>query len=372
MAIEYGGVGGKPANPQASNPRTQSIFVYELKASQSTNDGVKVFNNTDSTRTITIGAVDSVLSSGGAFACAQAADQQTGVGSWITLSATTITLPAGVSRVVPFTIAVPNNADVGEHDGCITIQDASATTNVNNKSGVVLGFRSAMRVVVTIPGKIIKKLTLKSVTVQKTPDGNYLVMPEATNDGNVSLDTTVSATLEPIFAVSGGKAGGTYPVLPHSTASWNLEIKHPFWGGWYHAHTVVSYNSKPTALPGEEQGAQKSEALNSAVFFAAPALGAVLIELLILLAVGVPVWRYVLKRRDISQIRKHWQEYVVQDKDTVISVAKEHHISWKKLVRVNSLKAPYTLEKGKKLRVPPKPVESVMSSKKPQTFKPKD
>jgi len=354
-AIEYGGVGGRPANPQPNNPRTQSIFIYELKPGASASDGVKVFNNTNSTRTITIDAVDSVLSSGGAFACAQAADQKSDVGSWITLSTTNITLPAGGSQVVPFTVTVPASAGVGEHDGCVTIQDISATTNVSGKSGVVLGFRSAMRVVVTVPGKIVKKLSLTGVTVHKAKDGNFIVVPVAKNDGNVSLDTKVTASFAPVFAVTSPNTHGTYPVLPYSTASWNLEIKPPFWGGWYHAHATVSYNSNPTALLGQSQGAQKTEMLNSAVFFAAPSPGAIVIEVIVLIIIAVLVWIYVRKRRDIRHIRQKWEEYTAKDKDTLADIAKTHHVSWKKLARVNKLKPPYSLKNGQKLKVPPKP-----------------
>src|SRR5215472_6786570 len=80
-AVEYGGVGGRPAYPRADNARTQSIFIHQLQPGQQVSDGVRVYNNTNKKRTITIQAVDSVLASDGAFACAQQADPRVDVGS---------------------------------------------------------------------------------------------------------------------------------------------------------------------------------------------------------------------------------------------------------------------------------------------------
>lgn len=47
QAAETGGIGGKPANPRSDNPRTESIFVYELKPGETTKDAVEIYNNTD-------------------------------------------------------------------------------------------------------------------------------------------------------------------------------------------------------------------------------------------------------------------------------------------------------------------------------------
>src|SRR5687768_8632801 len=71
-AIEQGGLGGKPAHPKEDNPRSQSIFVHTLDAGTESRDGVQVINNTAETKSVLVYAVDSQISSGGAFACAQA------------------------------------------------------------------------------------------------------------------------------------------------------------------------------------------------------------------------------------------------------------------------------------------------------------
>lgn len=123
FAIEYGGFGGRPAYPRADNPRTESIFVHTLEPGAVQKEGVTVINNSSETKTVLVYAADSTPSTGGAFACKQFAEEQKDVGSWIKLEKSEIKLPAGSTQLVPFTITVPLNAGVGEHNGCILIQE---------------------------------------------------------------------------------------------------------------------------------------------------------------------------------------------------------------------------------------------------------
>lgn len=354
-AAEYQGVGGTPANPVEGNLRTQSIFIYQLDPSQTKNDAIKVFNNTDSKRTITLDAVDSVLSSGGAFACAQSADHKADVGAWVTLSKTQVVLEAGGSETVPFTITVPANVSVGEHDGCVTIQDQNAT-KATGQSGVTLGFRSGIRMAISIPGDIVKKLTVDSLKVGSLKDDKYSVVPTVTNEGNVSLDTDIHARLESIFGTQVGDGIlSTYPVLQHSSANWNLELQRPFWGGWYRAYVSVAYNGNPTAGIGSEQGPSVTKELRSQLFFAPPTVLATIIELVLAAGVIAAIVWYVRWRRNIRHIRAHWVDYTAKGDDTIVGIAKERHTSWRKLARANRVKPPYTLKEGRKLKVPPQP-----------------
>lgn len=80
-AIESAGIGAVPANPRASNSRTQSIFVFESSGGKKLNDAIKIVNNTSQQKTIRVYPVDSQHSSDGAFACAQEADERKSVGS---------------------------------------------------------------------------------------------------------------------------------------------------------------------------------------------------------------------------------------------------------------------------------------------------
>ena len=61
-----------------------------------------------------IAAVDSLVSSGGAFGCRQNGEPKEAVGSWIELEKKSISLGAKSEAIIPFTITAPENAGVGE------------------------------------------------------------------------------------------------------------------------------------------------------------------------------------------------------------------------------------------------------------------
>ena len=144
LAVENGGIGGKPSNPRSDNPRSSSIFVYELNPGQQINDAVKIYNNTEQTKDIKVYATDSVISSGGAFACAQESDSVKEVGGWIKLDKNDIKLPPKQNETIGFIVDVPKNAEPGEHNGCIAIQE-NKTSGVNVGNGIALSLRSAIR-----------------------------------------------------------------------------------------------------------------------------------------------------------------------------------------------------------------------------------
>lgn len=357
-AINYGGVGGRPAYPNSSNPRTRSIFIYQLKPGQGASDGLRILNNTRQSQTITIDAVDSELASGGAFTCKQAVEPKDDVGAWIRLDTTTVSVAPNSDQVVPFSISVPadKNVGVGEHDGCITIQAASQTAAKSKQPGIVLSFRSAIRVVVTIPGKIVKKLSIVSVKVTPAKDNKYQITPVVSNDGNVSLDTQMQPKLLSIFGTEVSSAkGGTSPVLPRSKASLNFEVKRPFWGGLYRAQVVASYNANPSTELGMNNGSNRTaQTLNSVVFFAAPQPLAALIELVILAVIAIAAYRLIDNRKHAKHVRTHWGPYTAKKSDTLDKLASERGTTWKRIAKVNKLKPPYALSKGQKLKLPAK------------------
>jgi len=351
-AVEYGGIGGRPANPRADNPRTQSIFVYELEPGQEQTDAVRVFNNTEETRTIKVGAVDSALASDGAFSCAQELEDKKDVGSWIQLSSASVTVAPGKSKDVPFTINVPSNVSVGEHGGCITIQDTQSTESTT-QNGVVLSFRSAIRVAITIPGEIVKDLNFTQINTSADKD-SYIVRPTIENKGNVSLDTNVTVRLISLIGTVADTKEGTYPILPNSSASWSFQLSGPFWGGIYRAEAEAKFDGNVNTQLGESAGNESSNrTISSGYILIAPSPIAAVIEGFVALLLVAAIILGVKKRSHKRHVKHRWQTYVVKSGDTVKTVANAHNIPWKKLASSNKLKAPYDLEVGKKLRVPP-------------------
>jgi hypothetical protein len=352
-AVEYGGIGGRPASPRPDNSRTDSIFVHTVTPGESATDAILLVNNSDTERTLEVYAVDSVPSSDGAFACAQQGDEKTGVGSWVTLASTEATLASGAQTTVPFTVAVPTDANVGESNGCIVVQEKKAETTTDNGGGVQLSFRTAIRLAVTVPGDIIRELRIQSLSHTKTTTADTINIA-LHNAGNVSLDTNMHTTVRTIFGKSVLDQEGEFPVLRDQTSQFHFDMPKTFWGGWYKAAVTVSYDGDESASLGISSGEEKTTlSSETAWFFIMPSTAGLSIEVGVLFAVVIAVLLIVIRIVHMQYIKKTWVSYTVKTGESLQRIAKDRRISWKVVASVNKLKAPYDVTPGQDLRVPP-------------------
>jgi LysM repeat protein len=363
MAAENGGIGGKPANPRADNPRTESIFVYELAPGSSVQDTVEVYNNTEEQKTIAVYPTDSVISSGGAFACAQAADPIKDVGGWIKLDKSQVTLSPSTSEKIDFTVTVPDFAEPGEHNGCIAIQEANAeSANVGN--GIALSFRSAIRVAITVPGEITKELTIRDVTLTDKSDklaGSVLLR----NNGNVSLDTKVQADVRGLFGATVQSISGTYPALPQTVTELNFEYNKPFWGGFYRLNTIATYNPNTSESLGEGNPTQEVKKSSSYVYVT-PAPVALFVQIAFVGVLIAAVWyawqRFVAQPKALRK----YVDYTVAKGDDIQSIATNSQANWKHLAKVNNIKAPYLIKEGDVIKVPQPAIDTSKEVQSPK------
>ncbi len=353
---DSGSVGGKPAHPDPKNPRTSTIFIKTIEPGTSTDDGVEVINNTSETKTIQVYAVDSVKSSGGAFACSQAADPIQDAGGWVKLSKKEITLGAGEKSVVDFKISAPQDASPCEHNACIVLQEKAESTL---QSGIGLNFRTAIRAAILVPGDIVKKITPTSIEAV-TKDKNVAITAKVKSESNVSLDTLLRVSLKPMIYGNGESQSNTFPVLRAEEAEWNFDFKRPFWGGFYKAGFVASYNADTTLTLGENGNGNLTEVAGPAKnVFIWPQPAALIIELIVLLLLILLLFLIPKKLIARRRVKKNWVDYRVKAGETVAEIAQRTGVRWKKLAKVNDLKAPYNLVPGSVIRVPAKMGHSV-------------
>jgi LysM repeat protein len=353
-------VGIEPAYPVEGNVRSESIFIMSIEPEETGKNGIRLINSDKVAHTVEIYPTDGSSSVDGAFSCRQKSEALKEVGSWVALSKQNVTLEPSQKTVVDFTVTVPKGTGPGEHNGCIAVQDLSSVP-AKSGSGVLLGFRSAIRLAVTVPGDIVKQLSFMAVKVESGEGGAIMVKPVAKNTGNVSLDVKSYSQIESIFGQkSEVKTNTNCPVVPGATlASCYSTFERPYWGGIYKAQTSLSYNADPNDGIGEKVQKQKRVSKESSYFIAWPDPVAALAEVVALLAL---IWLLVtplrrkLRRRRIIQ---NWEKYVVQNGDTIMSIAAARNAKWKRIAKLNHLKAPYALEPGRVLVVP-----------KPQTGKP--
>ncbi len=350
-AIEYGGFGGRPAYPRTDNPRTESIFIQTLEPGAKVSEGVVVVNNSAETKTLMVYATDSTPSTGGAFACKQFSEDKLDIGAWINLAKSEVMLEPGTSEVVPFTISAPKSAAVGEHDGCINIQEKKVKQA--GQVGALLSVRTGLRVAVTIPGEIVRKLELAGFTLT-LEKGVPVLHPQVKNTGNVSIDANIKVAVSYFFGLPYKQYGGQFPIMRGETSDWNFEIKKPFFGGWYRSAFVVDYDKNSEASVGVQSGKDLTTLTGPTIWFwSAPTPGGLATEIAVVLLLVAVVILCVKNRRNKKWIQEKWVEQVVGAGDDINSLAKRFAISWKLLAKVNGLKPPYVVKPGEKIKTPP-------------------
>lgn len=359
--------GIRPAFPREDNPRTESIFIHTINPGDFVSDGVSVINNTATAKDLSIYVTDSTPSSGGAFACKQQGQEKTGVGSWIKLGVPdsldaklnedqkkiTFILNAGEKVVVPFDINVPVGALVGEHNGCVLVQENKPADRLT--SGVSVSVRSGLRVAVTVPGELTRSLQLVSFTTNKKDNKTLVFESAVRNAGNVSIDADVLVRVRSWLGFKVAEYGGQYPILSTQTSEWNFEMPRRFFGGWYVSRLIVSYDESEQAEIGKNTDT-KLEVIksNRVVDFVPPKPLAWVFYIIVIVFILLGFLIIVISIKRKAWIQKHWRNYNVKEGDTLKTLSKSYQIDWRILVKVNKLKPPYVFEQGQAIKVPPR------------------
>ena len=234
------GTAGATAPPGESDPVTWSVstpdnefgagrpnYQYEIAPGGTISDGMVVTNHADRELALNVYAADGFINAGGQLDLLPAAQPSTELGTWVDLSAETITLPAGESVLVPFAVTVPANAPPGDYTAGVVTSLVSA-----NADGVTVDRRSGSRMYVRVTGDIVPGLTLSDPVVTYSGSlapwqpGTVQVQFTVTNTGNVRLDT--AATVQ--VAGPWGVGASTVPVddlpemLPGESVQRTVEI----------------------------------------------------------------------------------------------------------------------------------------------------
>lgn len=349
-ALSAGGIGGRPANPDPNNPRTQSIFIFTANKGDTKRDVILVANNSDKKQTIELYAVDGIVTNTGSFTCSQESEAKQGVGAWISVDKSVITLDAGKTEEVGFSLVMPATANVGEHNGCIVFQVAEDEGEV--AGNVRIRTRQAIRVVATVPGNLQRSVEIKNF-VTGIKDGKQTYTLNLKNTGNVSADVDAKVYLKSLFGTVAYENGGGYPVLADRQLDLTFVDESPlFFGGWYHASAEVMYDERAGTFGTGDSSHLVKKATNPQLIFIAPTLAGVLVILLTLGIIGGVITWLLVKRYRKRDALKTWHSYTIVRGDSIQSVANKYGISWKKLASINGITAPYVLEEGHAIRVP--------------------
>lgn len=357
VGAQSGGIGGRVANPDPDNPRTQSIFIYTLEHGETKEDQILVVNRTEEEQTIRLGSVDGVVTNTGDYTCRQEAEPVEDSGGWVQLSKTEVVLPPDGEELVDFTVTVPETADVGEHNSCLTLQAVEPEDEAVS-GGIRLRTRQAIRMIVTIPGELTRDISIERFTATHDIGGqNYSLT--AANKGNVSADIYMRVQLtswlnNPWFTVKGAETGGEYPLVPGESLTKGFTTSlQPLFGGWYKATPSLRYDKRFGAF-----GTQNDQAVYETItgepvnmFFWPTPLGWVIIAIILGLIVTI-IWRTTSRAKRHRKLKRSARKYKVQKSDTIQSLADKSQVSWQELAKLNKLSAPYLLKEDQEILLP--------------------
>ncbi|GEM_PF-4540521 len=179
-------------------------------------------------------------------------DPRRRVSKWIHLATSRVHLAPGQARVIPFTVHVPATAHPGKHIGGLTAFVPTAVGASQGFGALRLQLRVVAAVVVTVPGRMHRRLAVTRVAAENQPTGLYVVT-HIRNTGRLLARahfllrvTRVGAT-RPILSrrlfldtmVPGTKVA--YPV------PWPAKVRY----GRYRASVQLSYHGGTAAWKGK-------------------------------------------------------------------------------------------------------------------------
>ncbi len=180
-------------------------FTYTLDPGGSVTDAVVVANHGSEPVELKIYGTDGFTSDDGQLALRLAGEESTAVGAWLAPASGTVTVAAGATTTVPFTVGIPANATPGDYAGglvtSLTVPDAASGVNVDR--------RLAIRVNLRVGGALTPSLAVENMSVSWNgglnpfSGGDTTVSYTLHNTGNAALSATSSLRVAGAFGILG-------------------------------------------------------------------------------------------------------------------------------------------------------------------------
>ncbi|NKZ09341.1 DUF916 domain-containing protein, partial [Actinomadura latina] len=157
-----------PAN-RSGALAARPFFAFEAPPGQTVRDVVRITNLTARPITFRVYGADAYNTPRDAgFALRTAEERPRDVGAWISLKSSSVKLPAGTAKELPFTLKIPGNATPGEHIGGIVALN-TAIESVQENGGARVGVRRAVgaRVYLRVAGPLTPGLRADGVRVHR-------------------------------------------------------------------------------------------------------------------------------------------------------------------------------------------------------------
>ncbi|MDG4798031.1 hypothetical protein [Micromonospora sp. WMMD1082] len=274
-----------------------------LDPGQVVTEHLAVRNFSDSAVVFSLQAADGYLTDKGRFNMLAADQQSVDGGTWIDVQET-VTVGAGQTTVVPFTITVPPDATPGDHPAGVaaTITSGAGTVAVQSR----VGFRLMLRA----SGTVTAALAVSDLAVRYQRSwnpftaGTVHVGYTATNAGNVAVTGAGRVRVAELFGATGRDVrGGVAELLPGGGRQVQARVD----GVWGWGRLTTTVEVTPSVVAGDPTGAEIRPGAATVTVWTLPwpqlALAAVIIALLF-------AYRAIARRR-----RRHLAQLLADARD---------------------------------------------------------
>jgi hypothetical protein len=176
-----------PADPDSETVYSRSWFVYNLVPGEQRQDTLLLKNESDERLKVKIYPVDGVTTADGTFALKMREEDNTDLGSWVSLPQKEVVLQPRENKKITFTIKIPEDASVGDHLGGIVLEKEPVASEGN----INIVTRVGVRIYETVPGDLKEEASLGRFSYKLSGKGLkrsiYFAFP-ISNSGNLRLE----------------------------------------------------------------------------------------------------------------------------------------------------------------------------------------
>ena len=242
--ITFGVQPGLRTGPDTS----RSTFSYSATPGARMADYLVIRNYADAPVTLQTYAGDAFNGPTGAYDVLRRSSKSKGLGAWIQLDRSSVTIAGRSLVVIPFRVALPANAEPGDHEAGIVA--AIITQEIrSNGSKVMVEERVGARVHVRVSGTLHPQLVVRKLktSYHGSPNpfgsGSATVTYEIANVGNVSFSATQSLHVHSLLGggASTPKLAAIPELIPGNTIKETVQVT-DVWPG-------VRLNAGVTLIP---------------------------------------------------------------------------------------------------------------------------
>lgn len=350
----FGGISMEPI-PRVEDTKIRHSFKYIIAEGEELRDEVVLSNSKDTNVTIFLLSSGYNLLEGELVKLKYEPGDLQDPGYWVKFDKQIVPVPPNSSRTVGFTLSVPDWADVGDHTGTILISEKKPASKTKGGTGLSIVSQVGAQLVVNIPGDVERDFVIDDIShaINRSDNRALNFHFNATNNGNVTIQPRVDATVRGLFGKVGELKDIKVTALQRDSSAelllpWNKRA--PYIGRFvanfkFHLGEHTQYNKDGTTilLPDEIIEARY-------VYWIVPGVEILYLVFFVLIMYLLrSLWLYLVISR---RLRTKTKMYKIIKNDTLTGIAAKFGADPRVLAKFNMMKWPYEVKVGENLLVP--------------------